>query len=244
MQLIKLSATASTNSYLKRLAQEKNLEDFTVVVCGHQTGGRGQKGNTWISESGKNLTVSILKKFDGLPAKQGFAINCLVSLALNDVLNQLSIPEVKVKWPNDIMSGNQKLCGILIENSLRSDVIKQSIIGFGLNVNQTFFDGLPNATSLKLASGKNYDLDVLLEHILNTVHERLENLKKDDFREIKKRYETSLFRKGICSTMFNALTGKAFEGTIRGITETGQLSIELTTGEMKHFNFKEVSFVY
>jgi len=242
MQIIKLSATPSTNSYLKQLVAENELEDLTVVVCSHQTQGRGQKGNMWAAEEGKNLTISILKKFNAFEVNRKFALNCLVSLAIYDVLNELSIPEVKVKWPNDIMSGNQKLCGILIENTLKGHFIKQSVIGFGLNVNQTFFKNLPHATSLKLRTGADYDLEQLLGEFLKRIQYYLEGSYITSYTTIREKYEAAMFRRGqIADYVLEDET--RFKGNIRGITETGQLIIEKINGQILNFNFKEVKYI-
>ena len=116
MQIIKLDATASTNTYLKELAAVKNLQDFTVVTTKDQTLGRGQLHSKWESESGKNLAISILKNNFDLSVEQGFLISMTVSLAILDSLRQLGIPKLSIKWPNDILSGNFKIGGILIEN--------------------------------------------------------------------------------------------------------------------------------
>ncbi len=244
MQLIKLDAITSTNSYLKLLASKKKLEDFTVVVCAHQTQGRGQKGNHWISEKGKNLTISILKKFNSLDVSQSFGLNCLVSLAIYDVLNELSIPEVKVKWPNDIMSGDKKLCGILIENSFAGSQIKQSIVGIGLNVNQADFSGFANATSLKLSTGKDYDLDHVLDQVLNRLRFYFELTIPLGLEELKGQYEKVLFRKKEWSKFSFPGDNHVFAGMIMGITKSGQLRIETKDGEIRTFNFKEIQMIY
>ena len=243
MHLIKLNAIASTNDYLKQLAQRKELRDLTVVVCGHQTSGRGQKGNSWVSEKGKNLTLSVLKRFSNLGARQGFSLNCLVSLAIFDVLQELSVPDVRIKWPNDIMSVNRKICGILIENTLQGAAIQQSIIGIGLNVNQTDFGELTNASSLKLATGKDYNLDELLSGLLSHLELRLKSLEKLNFQEIIQQYETVLFRME-SKAAFRVGKEQLVKGTIKGVTESGQLKIERENGQMGHFNFKEVTFIY
>ncbi|MEM1260177.1 MAG: biotin--[acetyl-CoA-carboxylase] ligase [Bacteroidota bacterium] len=244
MQIIKLDATASTNSYLKLLVQEKHLEDFTVVVCEHQTQGRGQKGNHWVSKKGKNLTISILKKFDSLDINQSFGLNCLVSLAVYDVLIELSIPEVKVKWPNDIMSGNKKLCGILIENSLSGSRIKQSIIGIGLNVNQISFGGFPNATSLQLRTGANYDLGYLLNQTVNRLKFYFESVLPLGAEGLKKQYEKVLFRNKEWSRFSVPAYNNMFAGMITGITTSGKLKIETMNGEVRTFNFKDIRMIY
>lgn len=229
MQLIKLDATPSTNNYLKQLVTEKNLEDFTAVVCSHQTRGRGQKGNSWVSDKGKNLTVSILKKFKDFEASRSFLLNCLISLTIYEVLNELSIPSVKVKWPNDIMSGNKKLCGILIENSLKGYHIKQSIIGFGLNVNQTNFENLPHATSLKLKTERDYELDSLLNKILQRLKDYFTSLEEETYSSIKSKYVEVLFRKGE-RTCFIGKNDERFFGIILGVTDDGRLKIKTDSG--------------
>ena len=243
MQLIKLDATTSTNAYLKQLAQEKQLHDFTVVVSGEQTQGRGQQGNTWTSEKGKNLTVSILKYFDSIKINQGFDLNCLVSLAIYEVLKELSIPDIAVKWPNDIMSGNKKLCGILIENTLKGQFIKKSIIGFGLNVNQTLFNGLPNATSMKLISGVEYDLEDVFERIVRRLRYNLVQKYTANTYLIRQEYEGVLFRKGSLSKFISTDSGE-FKGTITGITSAGQLVVQNVNGGVEKYGFKEIQFVY
>ncbi len=243
MHIIKLNAIASTNDYLKQLAQQKDLGDLTVVVCDHQTSGRGQKGNSWVSEEGKNLTLSVLKRFSNLRARQGFSLNCLVSLAIFDVLQELSVPDVRVKWPNDIMSVNKKICGILIENTLQGTTVQQSIIGVGLNVNQTNFGELANASSVKLATGRDHDLDEVLNRLLHYIEFRLKSLAKLNFQEIIQQYEAVLFRMEV-KAAFRLGKGQPFKGTIKGVTESGQLKIERENGQMEHFNFKEVTFIY
>ena len=147
MQIIKLDATHSTNLYLKKLSVEKQLEDFTIVVTEDQFEGRGQRGAVWQSEKGKNLTFSIFKRIGDLAIGHQFAIGMCTALAVYNCLDEYGVPDLKVKWPNDILSGQKKICGILIENTFASGTIKSAIIGIGLNVNQTNFDGMEKASS-------------------------------------------------------------------------------------------------
>src|SRR5690606_34414076 len=169
MQIIKLNATESTNVYLKNLALEEELEDFTVVVARKQLKGRGQIGTKWESEVGMNLTFSILKNNVDLPVADQFLLNMGVSLAIFDALRQLYVPDLSVKWPNDILSGHFKICGILIENVLSGTMIQTSIIGIGLNVNQLNFGDLSQASSLKLILGRTFDLDELLHSVVGHI---------------------------------------------------------------------------
>ena len=244
MEIIKLDATASTNTYLKHLVKEKACEDYTIVVCEHQTQGRGQKGNSWYSERGKNLTVSILKKFEGLDVGDSFSLNCAVSLAILDVLNMLSIPDVQVKWPNDIMAGNKKLCGILIENNLVGAEVKYSIIGFGLNVNQENFGNYKHATSLKLSTGNHYNLEEILGKILNRLEEYFESFFPNKLKDLRTRYHLQLFRRNKWFEYIDQVNQITFIGKIIGTTPSGQLEIETKEGVLRTYNFKEIEMVY
>ena len=138
MQIIKLDATESTNTYLKELSAKKDLQDFTIILTENQTSGRGQLNSKWESENSKNLTVSILKKNIGITVDHLYLMNVCVSLSILESLNQFNIPNLKVKWPNDILSGNLKIGGILIENIISGSKIKRSIIGLGLNENELY----------------------------------------------------------------------------------------------------------
>ena len=133
MYIIKLDAIDSTNAYLKTLVSTNTVEDYTVVVAKHQTEGRGQMGTQWHVEDGKNLTVSVLTHMKGFALDHSFYISMITSLAIVETLQSFNIPKLHVKWPNDILSENKKICGILIENVIKQDVISASIIGIGLN---------------------------------------------------------------------------------------------------------------
>ncbi|PKP15804.1 MAG: biotin--[acetyl-CoA-carboxylase] ligase, partial [Bacteroidetes bacterium HGW-Bacteroidetes-23] len=169
MDIIKLSAINSTNDYLKELIAKQVVTNFTVVMSKSQTNGKGQMGSVWISESGKNLTFSVLIRDLIVDVKQLYTLNIVVSLAIISVLEKYKIPSVTIKWPNDIMSGNHKIGGILIENSFKSDGEVFSIVGIGLNINQMMFENVPNASSLKLKTGVDYDLDELLQEFCQSI---------------------------------------------------------------------------
>ena len=173
MLIIKLDATDSTNAYLKNVMQTEVLDDFTTVIANKQLKGRGQLGASWISEPGKNLTISVLKKFNTLKASKQFILNMAVSMAVYDTLKALHISSLSIKWPNDILSGNQKICGILIENVMQEQIISSAIIGIGLNVNQVHFPGLKRATSIKLLTGKTIATDEVLSLFLKQLKKGL-----------------------------------------------------------------------
>lgn len=242
MQLIKLDATESTNQYLKDLVTKNALEDFTIVSCEYQENGRGQRGNTWVSERGKNLTVSVLKHFSEFEMTKIFYLNFAVSLAILEALKQFRIPELMVKWPNDIMSGNQKICGILVETVLKGGQLRYGILGFGLNVNQTNFENLPQASSLKNISGRNFDLTVVLRTVVKQLQFYLNNIDVHT-KQLHEAYENALFRKNIPSS-FIQKDGSRFRGTILGISENGKLVVAHEDGTALTFYYKEVQLVY
>lgn len=243
MQLIKLDATPSTNQYLKQLVLKNLIHDYTVVITENQTHGRGQMGASWVSEAGKNLTFSMLKIFENLNASHHVYLNCAVSLALYDTLKDLSVPDLKVKWPNDIMSGNQKLCGILIENILQGNYINKSIIGIGLNVNQLNFGQLQNVSSLQLRLGRPVNLDEILISLINGLKRRLKILSTPKMNSLKEQYEQVLFRKNKVST-FASKTEPLFTGMIKGLSDQGKLLVQIEGGLLKEFALKEVRLLY
>jgi BirA family biotin operon repressor/biotin-[acetyl-CoA-carboxylase] ligase len=239
MSIIKLNATDSTNTHLKQLALSQVLDDFTVVSTDLQFKGRGQMGAEWVSDSGKNLTISVLKKLKNFHIQNQFNLNCIVSLALYDVLYELKVPNLSVKWPNDILSGNQKICGILIENILKGKFIHMTILGIGLNVNQIDFSNLERASSLKLLLGSDFNLDELRTKTLDKLKSYFELSPEG----LKSKYEEILFRKDKPST-FESPKNEKFTGFIRGVDTVGKLVIELEDSVMKKFDLKEVKLLY
>ncbi len=159
MHIIKLNATDSTNSHLRRLYLNQNVEDYTVVQSDFQTQGRGQMGTSWASVKGKNLTFSVFRKIYCLKVEQQFYVSMAISLAVLKALKGMQIPFLSVKWPNDILSDNQKICGVLIESVIKKQQLDAAIIGIGLNVNQVDFERELNASSLKSLTGITYNLD-------------------------------------------------------------------------------------
>ncbi|NNJ87814.1 MAG: biotin--[acetyl-CoA-carboxylase] ligase [Eudoraea sp.] len=240
MNVIKVSATDSTNLHLKRMLQESILEDYTVIVAETQQQGRGQGGSQWTTESGKNLTFSVLKHFKNFHVKDKFLISMAVSLAIYKALRAIQIPDLSIKWPNDILSGTRKLCGILIENTLKGSQLKLSIIGIGININQKAFDSLPNATSLTLISGKTYDLETLLMDILLELKRQLALLEEHSVTALEKEYQQLLFKKGELA-VYN-INGRQVEGIIRGVTKEGRLLLELGTQGVVSYGLKEIGY--
>ena len=239
MQIIKLNAIDSTNTYLKELSLENDIEDNTVVYTENQRQGRGQQGTVWVTEPGKNLTFSILKNFKALSVANKVWVNCLVSLAVAEMLEEMAVPDIKVKWPNDIMSGNQKICGILIENVIQGKRIKKAIIGIGLNVNQTDFSNVPKASSLKLLLGETFSLMPVLLSLANAIIAKLADLNTYDWEQIQDTYETMLYRRGVPSA-FEDASGHRFMGIIRTIAVNGDLQVELEDGTLENYSLKQI----
>lgn len=243
MKIVKLNAINSTNTFLRDLARESVVDNFTVVLAENQTNGKGQFDNKWTSQEGKNLTFSVLYNFSDLSANKAFFLNCAVSLAVYDVLFKYHKEKLKVKWPNDILSSSKKLCGILIENTVSNGNISRTIIGIGLNVNQEIFPKeLPNATSLKNVLGKEIDREKLLQELLEELEQRLLFLVQKKFTILHKNYEQVLYKKNKPEMFRNALLGN-FLGKILGITKQGKLIVELENETLKTFDLKEIQFV-
>ena len=243
MQIIKLNATDSTNLYLKDLMNIKSLEDYTIVVAEKQTLGRGQMGTKWESKPFKNLTFSILKQIGSGEVNKPFILNICVSLAVYTVLSKLHLPDLKVKWPNDILSGNFKICGILIENIFSGNRMLASVIGIGLNVNQTTFNNLPNVSSLKSLTGKTFNLDQLLVEFQSILKQTFLELDEKGVVEMQKKYENVLFRKDKPST-FKDNNGNLFMGFIRGVSNEGRLVVTLEDDIKKEFDLKAIRLLY
>ncbi|WP_339626691.1 biotin--[acetyl-CoA-carboxylase] ligase [uncultured Winogradskyella sp.] len=242
MYIIKLNAIDSTNAYLKDMISAVLPKDFTVVIADNQTGGRGQMGTIWQTETGKNLTASVFKLIPKLKVEDQFYISMAVSVAIYKSLETFKIPQLSVKWPNDILSADKKLCGTLIENVIKSNKFEGSIIGFGLNINQKYFENLPKASSMSLIAGQLFDKNEVFLEILKQLKIQLNLLTTEKFAQIKDQYETSLFRKDKPSTF--KTKGKMFSGIIKGVTNTGQLNVWTEDAIIKTFNLKEVTLLY
>ena len=243
MYLFKLNATDSTNSYLRELSNNESLGKWTAVSAEFQNQGRGQKGSSWHSESGKNLICSILVQLDGVKAEDQFMLNCAVSLGIYRYLQRYNLPKLAIKWPNDIMSVSNKLGGILIENTLSADKITKCIIGIGINVNQESFPkDLPLAVSMKQLLGEHFDRDIMLQDLLNSVQYKFDWIFDKKYDELWSDYESALYRKDKVR-MFKRPDGQPFMGIIRGVTKPGMLLIEKEDESVGQYSFKEVIYL-
>ena len=243
MNVIKLNATESTNSFLKELLLTQNVDNFTVVITDNQTKGKGQIGAVWNSESGKNLTFSLLVKDFVVNASSVFILNTLISISLIKALEKFKINDLSIKWPNDILSERKKIGGILIENIFKGNNEIVSVVGIGLNVNQMLFENLPQASSLAILNSKEFDKDLILEEILLQIRLYykliIDQVKNDFWVE----YHNYLFKKDIPAA-FLAINNKQFMGIIKGVTQFGKLRIMLEDDSIQEFNIKEIKMLY
>ncbi len=239
--LIKINATESTNTYLKDLSRSTRLKDATVVVTSHQSKGRGQQGASWFSEDEKSLTFSLYKVFEDVSVINSYYISMAVALGITEILKSFNLPDVKVKWPNDIMSRNKKCGGVLIENFLQNNNIKASVIGVGLNVNNLAFVELPHATSMRLASGQIFTISELLDKVICNILKKLHLLETRQFELLHKQYHNTLFAMDMMR-VFEDIHQIKFNGIIKGVTNKGFLQVFLDSGELKLFALKELKF--
>ena len=241
--LIKLSAVDSTNNYLKSLlSKSEPLPEGTVIMADDQFAGKGQQQNTWHSEPKKNLTFSILLNPKFLPIGKQFLLNMAVSLGINKALSKYLSNDVSIKWPNDIYYQNKKLGGVLIENTIVGSVLKNSVIGIGLNVNQQYFPAelKDKATSIYQILQEDVNLEMILAEICSLIESMYLQLRASNDTLIKDAYVSNLYR--INKLASYRQNGEVFEGTIKGVSEGGLLSIDVD-GKLATFNFKEIEFL-
>ncbi|MEN9980589.1 MAG: hypothetical protein RL542_376 [Bacteroidota bacterium] len=242
MKLIKLNAIDSTNEFLKGLSNKEDLENFTVVTAENQTKGKGQMGAVWNSEVGKNLIMSVLVKDFLSEINEIFNLNIAVATAVITALKKQNIPSLSIKWPNDILSANKKIGGILIENSIKSDGTILSIVGLGLNVNQTNFEGLPKASSLAVVVGHELNKEELLSAIVSQLEANVEESKQNP-TSLRQQFVDLLFKKGEPMPFTNQKEEK-FMGIIQGISPVGRLQVLLEDDSVAEFDIKEIQMLY
>jgi BirA family biotin operon repressor/biotin-[acetyl-CoA-carboxylase] ligase len=242
MKVIKLDAIDSTNEFLKGLSYKQDLDSFTIVVAEKQTNGKGQMGSAWESEQGKNLIVSVFIKDPLLDINQIYNLNVAISVAVVGALETYNIPKLSIKWPNDIMSYNSKIGGILIENSVKSDGTVSSVVGLGLNINQTNFQNLPKASSLAVICKAQFDKEQILLSLVEKMKENLELVQSQpDYLWLK--YTDSLFKKGL-PMPFKNHSDINFMGIIQGVSAFGKLQVLLDDDSISEYGLKEIQMLY
>jgi BirA family biotin operon repressor/biotin-[acetyl-CoA-carboxylase] ligase len=231
----------STNDWALELTAKSKPPEGTVIRADMQTVGRGQFGSRWESAPGKNLLLSIILYPHWLPVNKQFYLSMAIALAVKDAIQH---PDSVIKWPNDLYLGQKKTAGILLQNSLHGHSLQSSIVGIGLNVNQQEFDpALPNPTSLAVYMGHHIDLDALMERLFSCVEHRYLQLKSGRLEDVKRAYESVLFRREQRSVFLKKSDQSIFEGTILGVSESGRLQVEIATTGIVLFDLKEVQLL-
>ena len=241
-KIIKLDAIDSSNDWLKEKFLQGNCREGDLVWVNDQTKGRGQRENQWLSAPSKNLTFSLFNVFDKLSTQDQFLINCSVSLAIIMALNEISVPDLSLKWPNDILSGNKKIGGVLIENFVRGDQFSGTVVGVGLNVNQDNFDLLPKASSILMLTKKEYDLENILKILLEKFNNFFDQCKSENKKELINQYEVNLFKKN--QWVKYKQSDSILNGKIRGINSKGEIKIEKRNGTIEYFSGDSFKLLY
>lgn len=247
-QLIRLVETQSTNQYLSDLCGKNPTAtpEFTVVAAEHQTAGKGQRGNSWESEAGKNLLFSFVLYPIFLEARHQFILSQIISLAIKEELACWN-KEITIKWPNDIYWRDKKICGILIENDLSGMHIARCICGVGLNINQaSFVSDAPNPVSLRLITGQEHDRYDLLTRLMKRISIYYEGLRDEDFEtysaEISARYARALFRRRGYHP-YEDVNG-TFNARLLRVEPDGRFVLEDEAGKERSYLFKEVTYLF
>lgn len=235
--LVSLDSVNSTNEFALNLLKTASPLNGTVIFAREQFGGKGQRGSTWESDPGQNLTFSLIVYPDLFP-EDVFTLSAMSALAVYHAI-QKSGSECKVKWPNDLLIGQKKCGGILIENGIRQGKVAHSVIGIGLNINQTDFGNHFQATSLKESTGKAFEVRQILDMILAEFALYWDKLMLRKYAAIRNEYHEVLF--GLDQSLNFSDNEGNFEGIIRGVDEKGYLKIE-RKGSIKKYDLKEVRF--
>lgn len=237
----------STNSEARRRLPAN--AKMSVYAAKFQTAGRGQRGNKWSSAAGQNLTFSVLLNFThpqmpDLAVRNQFLLSIVASLSVSDLLRKLNIRNT-IKWPNDIYIGRRKVCGMLIENIVGNTGLEHSIIGIGLNLNQTEFPPeLVNPTSVLVSSGLRTVPEHVLDDFLDIFSGYMPYLSDiEGINEIRNKYVSRLFRLGVSREYHDCLRNVDFTGTIKGISEEGLLLMEMPDKTVTNYSFKEISYI-
>jgi BirA family transcriptional regulator, biotin operon repressor / biotin---[acetyl-CoA-carboxylase] ligase len=239
--LIKLDETTSTNFQVHALLSDKAIAPNSVVVAKYQNQGKGQGDNTWLSEYGSNVLCSIFITPLFVKPYQQFVLSKVTSLAVIDTLHDFNL-KGSVKWPNDIMVNKKKIAGILIENTIMSDTIKTSVIGIGLNVNQKAFTGLEKpTTSIATETGKDHDLDNVLDLLLDKFEFWYHKIELGDTDNIDIEYLESLY--GLNRDLPFKMGNRTFNATITGVGESGKLYLRRDDGKIIKAVFREIEFL-
>lgn len=239
-----IDETDSTNRALWRMIDAGSISgEGQVLQAGNQTAGRGLGNNRWTSEPNQNLTVSILLKPVFLPPARQFFLNKSVAISIRNALSALCPDKVfTIKWPNDIYAGDKKIAGTLIENRIMGQTYELSIVGIGININQTHFPAdLPNPSSLALLCKKEFMVSECLDQLLHQTGRQYARLAKGNHREQDNEYIRHLM--GYMKWMRFKKEGNLFSGRITGVDEYGRIILERENGHPESFGMKEIQML-
>lgn len=242
---IHLNSVDSTNSYATDMLRQIAPIDGTLIYTFNQQKGRGQRENTWESEAHKNIALTVVLAPNFINANQQFFLTQITSLALADLMAEILKKqeiqaEVKIKWPNDLYVNGKKIAGVLIENQLRNNSIQNSIIGVGININQSKFESTTKATSLKILTKHEFDLFHLIEKFCENMEAYYLQLKANKGNEINQKYLSNLYQMNEWKNYF--FDGKKQQGKIIGTDDTGKLILQLENSTSRSFDLKEIIF--
>ena len=238
--LLHFPALSSTNAYAQSLLQQQEVIEGTVISTDHQLAGRGQMGNDWISAPGQNLTLSVVFYPHFLAPARQFQLNKMAALAVRETVAKATGAPTFVKWPNDIYLNDQKICGILIQNSLQGAQLQHSIAGIGLNVNQREYPStMPRASSMARETQKSYDRTELRNSLFLHLEKWYEVFRKHPASVLDSAYlqHLYLYRQ---PAWYRRTSGESFRGTISGISPHGHLIMQTSMG-VEHFGIKDVT---
>ena len=236
--IYRIEETTSTNDDAKR--PEYGHDD--IIWAERQTAGRGQRGHTWISRAEESLTFSHILTPTFLPVVEQFRLVELVALALTDSFDEFGI-DTRIKWTNDIYVGDRKMVGILIEHSYSGPTLARTILGTGINVNQTKFDpSLPNPVSMAQLTGRRYDRREVLETFERCMLTRYAQLETGDREALQRDYRDRMYALGEMRT-FRYPDGTPTRGAIEGVRPSGELILRHEDGSRREYLFKEIEFV-
>lgn len=236
--IYRIAETTSTNDDAKR----PEYRHGDIVWAERQTAGRGQRGHSWTSPEGENLTFTLVLEPVFLPVGEQFLLSEAVTLALTDTFAAFGI-DARIKWTNDIYAGDRKLVGILIEHHLAGGRLARTVAGIGINVNQTEFDpALPNPVSMAMVAGRTFDRGEVLEAFRRHIGIRYAQLELDERETLQRDYRERMYRLGERHT-FRYPDGTPTEASIEGVRPTGELLLRHADGTLREYLFKEIEFV-
>ena len=237
--IIAFDTLESTNKTAAELLRLSKVQHGSVILANEQTAGRGQRGRTWNSQPGEDLTISVVLKPDALRAEEQFILGKVTALAVADVIAALGVAEVRIKWPNDVLVGRRKIAGILIKNEVIGELVQSCVVGIGINANGRDRPEDLVATSIAAETGRSIDLNALLTNLCQALEERYvallhgsENTDKD--------YRDLLWTRGRWADLL--LDGEPISARPMDVDAYGRLIIEHSEGHVAAYGLDRLRF--